>query len=202
MSRADIRFLNEKIYIGGVWSYARSGSTLDVANPATDNLLGKVPNAGRAEAEQAVEAAREALPEWASRTSKQRADALMQEHQEDLARPMTLEQGKPLAEARGEIAYGASFLRRFPEEARRTYGGTIPGHERDKRILTVGQPVGVVAAITPWNFPNTMIARKMAPVLAAGCTLVCNRRNKHPFRRLRWSSFARWRGYRLACLIS
>lgn len=150
----------------------------DVFNPSTGELIATLPNMGRAHAARAIDAACVAQKEWAKRTGKERAAImrrlhdLMVAHADDLATILTMEMGKPLAEARGEILYGASYVEWFGEEAKRAYGDTIPGHQRDKRILVVKQPVGVVAAITPWNFPNAMLARKLAPALAAGCAMV------------------------------
>ena len=151
----------------------------DVSDPATGALLARLPDCGVAETRAAIEAARLAQVEWARRTGKERAVVLrrlhdlMTEHIDDLALILTREMGKPIAEARGEVRYGAAYFEWFAEEAKRIYGDTIPGHERDKRIIVLRQPVGVVAAITPWNFPNAMLARKIAPALAAGCAVVC-----------------------------
>lgn len=183
----SVPFLKNLGYVDGSWVPADAGQSCEVADPASGEILGTVPNMGRAETARAVLAAQKAQPSWAAHSAEERADILMTlyylllENQEDLARLMTLEQGKPLAEARGEINYGASFIRWFAEQARRIYGDTIPGHQRDKRIMTLRQPIGVVAAITPWNFPNAMIARKMAPALAAGCTFVCKPALQTPY---------------------
>src|SRR6202042_1434579 len=153
----------------------------------TGRRLGTVPNMGAAETRRAIEAASAALPAWAKKTAQERAVILrrwyelMLANQEDLARIMTAEQGKPLAEARGEIAYAAAFIEWFGEEGKRLYGDIIPGHQADKRILVLRQPIGVVAAITPWNFPAAMIARKVAPALAAGCTFVCKPATQTPY---------------------
>jgi len=174
----DSSLLRTRARIGGEWRDAAGGGTVPVTNPATGALLGTVPDGGAADARAAIEAANAALPAWRARTAKDRAvllrrlHDLLMAHQEDLARIMTAEQGKPLAEARGEIAYSAGFIEWFGEEAKRVYGDVIPGHARDRRIVVVKQPVGVVAAITPWNFPSAMIARKLGPALAAGCTVV------------------------------
>ena len=166
-------------YVAGTWlDRVDSGKTFEVRNPATAEVLAVLPDMGVAEAKQAIAAAQSAQAEWAKKTGKARAAVLrkmfelMMQHQDDLAAIMTAEQGKPLAEAKGEIAYGASYVEWFGEEAKRTYGDTIPGHQEDKRIVVIKQPVGVVATITPWNFPNSMLARKMAPALAAGCAVV------------------------------
>ena len=160
------------------WTHPRDGKTFEVTNPSTGEVLAVLPNMGVAEARRAIAAAETAQIEWAKKTGKARAAVLrklydlMMAHQDDLAAIMTAEQGKPLAEAKGEIAYGAAYVEWFGEEAKRVYGDTIPGHQEDKRIIVLKQPVGVVATITPWNFPNAMLARKVAPALAAGCAVV------------------------------
>jgi len=170
--------LRESAYINGEWVQAQSGKVFSVSNPANGESLAVVPDMGAQDTALAIEAAEAAWPEWRARTAKDRGNVLrrwfdlVMLHQEDLARLMTAEQGKPLAEARGEVAYGASFIEWFAEEAKRAYGDVIPGHGRDKRIVVIKQPVGVVAAITPWNFPVAMITRKVAPALAAGCPVV------------------------------
>ena len=170
--------LRESAYINGHWVPARSGHRLSVTNPANGKCLAMVPDMDAGDTQDAIRAAEAAWPEWRSRPAKERAGVLrrwfdlVMEHQEDLARLMTAEQGKPIAEARGEVGYGASFIEWFAEEAKRAYGDVIPGHGRDKRILVIKQPIGVVAAITPWNFPVAMITRKVAPALAAGCPVV------------------------------
>ncbi|WP_342078394.1 NAD-dependent succinate-semialdehyde dehydrogenase [Yoonia sp. SS1-5] len=176
LSRADL--VCDTAYIGGAWIAAQSGKTFDVTNPARGDVIATVPDLGRSEVAAAIDAAQTAQKPWAARAAKERAQILrkwfdlLMAHQEDLAIIMTAEQGKPLAEARGEIAYGASFVEWFGEEAKRIYGETIPGHMADKRITVIKQPIGVAAGITPWNFPNAMIARKVAPALAAGCAFV------------------------------
>ena len=166
-------------YCGGEWvETAESGERFQVTNPSTGDVLAVLPNFGVAEARRAIAAASEAQTAWAARTGKERAAVLRKLHElmvanaDDLAAIMTAEQGKPLAEAKGEILYGASYVEWFGEEAKRVYGDTIPGHQPDKRIIVIKQPVGVVATITPWNFPNAMLARKMAPALAVGCAVV------------------------------
>lgn len=170
--------LRESAYINGEWVQAQSGKVFSVSNPANGESLAIVPDMGAQDTALAIQAAEAAWPEWRARTAKDRGKVLrrwfdlVMLHQEDLARLMTAEQGKPLAEARGEVAYGASFIEWFAEEAKRAYGDVIPGHGRDKRIVVIKQPVGVVAAITPWNFPVAMITRKVAPALAAGCPVV------------------------------
>ena len=176
LSRPDL--LRTQAYLDGEWCSADSGETARVTNPATREQLGTVPMMGAAETRRAIEAARVAQKAWAARTAKERSMVLrrwfdlMMAHQEDLAQILTAEQGKPLAEARGEIAYGAAFIEWFAEEAKRIYGETIPQHAADKRIVVIKQPIGVTAAITPWNFPNAMITRKAGPALAAGCAMV------------------------------
>ena len=183
----DPTLFRQQCYINGQWLNADNGAVLSVSNPATGQPLGSVPNMGAAEAERAIAAAQAALAGWRAQTAKQRSQILrrwfdlMTEAQEDLAALLTLEQGKPLAEARGEIAYGASYIEWYAEEAKRIYGDTIPGPAPDKRILVLKQPVGVCAAITPWNFPNAMITRKAAPALAAGCTFVVRPASQTPF---------------------
>jgi succinate-semialdehyde dehydrogenase/glutarate-semialdehyde dehydrogenase len=175
----DAALLTDKALIGADWlSDSADGSRFDVTNPANGEILVSLPNLGPVEYERAVETAAAAQKEWAAKTGKHRAALLKRWHTlwveaaDDLAAILTAEQGKPLAEAKGEILYGAAYLEWFAEEAKRVYGDTIPGHAEDIRILVLKQPVGVVAAITPWNFPNAMIARKVAPALAAGCAMV------------------------------
>ena len=174
-------------YIDGSWVAADSGEQIQVVNPATGQPMGDVPRLGRAETERAIEAAHAALPAWKGLTAQERADILMKWHdlmlepQDDLAMIMTFEQGKPLKEAAGEIAYAASFLRWFAEEARRIYGETIPAAKPNQRLLVTKQPVGVVGAITPWNFPSAMITRKAGAALAAGCTIVIKPASQTPF---------------------
>ena len=177
----------QQAFIDGHWCEAEQGGRTEIRNPATAERLGSVPNMGAAETRRAIEAARAAQPAWRRRTAKERAAILrkwhdlMLQHQEDLARIMTAEQGKPLAEARGEIAYAASFIEWFAEEGKRVYGDIIPGHQPDKRILVQKEPIGVTAAITPWNFPSAMITRKAGPALAAGCAMVLKPAPQTPF---------------------
>ena len=196
----DPALLRTQCYINGQWLDADSGRTIAVSNPATGETIGSVPDMGAAEAERAVAAAQAALPAWRALTAKQRSQILrrwfdlMMEAQEDLATLLTLEQGKPLAEARGEIAYGASYIEWYAEEAKRVYGDTIPGPAPDKRILVLKQPVGVCAAITPWNFPNAMITRKAAPALAAGCTFIVRPASQTPFSALALAALAEQAG--------
>ena len=187
MKLNDPSLLRQQCYVDGAWCNADSGETVAVTNPATGEVLGTVPKMGAGETRRAIEAAERAWPAWRSKTAKERAVVLrrwhdlMMENQEDLAVLMTAEQGKPLAESRGEIVYGASFIDWFAEEGRRVYGDTIPQHQADKRILAIKQPVGVCAAITPWNFPNAMITRKAGPALAAGCPMVLKPASATPF---------------------
>jgi succinate-semialdehyde dehydrogenase/glutarate-semialdehyde dehydrogenase len=183
---SDQSLLKTRAYINGEWVDADSGATVPVTNPANGEVIAEVAKCSTAETRRAIEAAEAAFPEWRKRTAKERAACLrkwfnlMMEAQEDLALIMTLEQGKPLAESRGEIAYGANYIEWFAEEAKRMYGDTIPQPSNDKRIVCIKQPVGVVACITPWNFPNAMLTRKIAPALAAGCTVVCKPANATP----------------------
>jgi succinate-semialdehyde dehydrogenase / glutarate-semialdehyde dehydrogenase len=192
----DPTLLRELCFIDGGWSAADNGATLDVTNPATSKKLGSIPHMGAAETRRAIAAAAAALPAWRARTAKERAIImrrwfdLMIENQADLATLMTAEQGKPLAESKTEILYAASFIEWFGEEAKRLYGDIIPGHQADKRIMVLRQPVGVVAAITPWNFPSAMITRKAGPALAAGCTLVCKPATQTPYSALALAELA------------
>jgi len=187
MKLQDPRLFRELGFIDGNWVGADGGGTLPVHNPATNRQLGTIPHMGTAETRRAIDAAAAALPAWAARTAKERANVLrkwfdlMLANQDDLAVLMTAEQGKPLAESKGEIAYSASFIEWFAEEAKRVYGDIIPGHNADKRIMVLRQPVGVVAAITPWNFPSAMITRQAGPALAAGCTMVCKPATQTPY---------------------
>ncbi len=187
VSLKDPKLFREQCYIDGGWVDADSRNTIPVNNPATGEVLGSVPRMGGQEARRAVEAAERAWPAWRAKTAKERAVILrkwfdlMMASQEDLAQILTAEQGKPLAEARGEIAYGASFIEWFAEEGKRAYGDMIPSHQADKRILVMKQPIGVCALITPWNFPNAMITRKAGPALAAGCTVVIKPASQTPY---------------------
>ena len=186
MKLADQSLLKTQAYIDGQWVDADSGKTLEVLNPATGKVIAEIAKCGTAETRRAIEAANLALDGWRRTPAKARASILrkwfnlMMAAQEDLAQILTAEQGKPLAEARGEIAYGASYIEWFAEEGKRVYGDTIPGPSPDRRIIVIKQPVGVVACITPWNFPNAMLTRKIAPALAAGCTVVCKPANETP----------------------
>ncbi len=179
-------FLRGGAFIGGQWSQAEDRTEFPVVNPATGEEIARVANCGRQETAQAIGAAVRAQREWSALPAKKRAGVLRAWHdllianQEPLARLLTAEQGKPLAEARGEIAYGASYIEWFAEEAKRINGDVIPAPSGDKRAICLKQPVGVVACITPWNFPNAMLARKIAPALAAGCAVVCKPANETP----------------------
>ena len=181
----DKSLLRQACYINGKW--VTSPKTIDVTNPATGAVIGTIPNLGKAETAEAIAGAEKAQKAWAATPAKQRGQILrkwfelMMANQEDLARIMTAEQGKPLTESRGEVAYGASFIEFFAEEARRIYGETIPSPWPNSRIVVIRQPVGVVAAITPWNFPNAMITRKAGPALAAGCTMVIKPASQTPY---------------------
>ena len=183
----DPSLFREQAFVGGRWESSPTGKVKQVVNPANGQLVGSVPNLGAAETRRAIEAADKALPHWRARTAKERAQILrkwfelMMANQEDLAMLMTIEQGKPLVESRGEIAYAASFVEWFAEEGKRAYGDVIPSHGRDKRIVVIKQPIGVTAAITPWNFPAAMITRKVGPALAAGCTMVVKPSELTPF---------------------
>jgi len=174
----DPTLLCTQAFVAGDWVGADDGTTFAVSNPARGDVICTVPDLGRVETARAIAAANVAMKEWAARTGKERAvvlrkwSDLMTANQDDLGKILTAEMGKPLVEAKGEVAYGASYIEWFGEEAKRVYGETIPGHQRDKRITVIKQPIGVVGSITPWNFPNAMIARKMAPALAAGCGFV------------------------------
>ena len=181
----DPKLFRTQCYIDGEWT--GNGKTQPVVNPATGAVLGTVPKLGGEEARRAVDAAERAWPAWRAKTAKERAVILrkwyelMMANQEDLAQILTAEQGKPLTEARGEIAYGASFIEWFAEEGKRAYGDIIPQHQADKRVLAIKQPIGVSALITPWNFPNAMITRKAGPALAAGCTVVIKPAGQTPY---------------------
>jgi succinate-semialdehyde dehydrogenase/glutarate-semialdehyde dehydrogenase len=187
MQLRDTNLFRQQCLVAGSWIDADNGATSTIANPATGEVLGGVPELGAAETRRAIEAAHAAMTGWRALTAQTRAIILRRwfnlllQHQEDLAVLMTLEQGKPLAEARGEIAYTASFIEWFAEEGKRIYGDTIPAHQPDKRILVLKEPVGVCAAITPWNFPAAMIARKAGAALAAGCGMVVKPAPQTPF---------------------
>jgi succinate-semialdehyde dehydrogenase/glutarate-semialdehyde dehydrogenase len=190
------RFLKQQCYIDGQWCDADSGGTVEVTDPGTGQVLGTVPNMGQAETERAIDAAEAALPAWRARTAADRAKILrkffdlMIANQDALGELLTREQGKPLAEAKGEIAYSASFIEWFAEEGKRAYGDVVPSHAADRRIVVLKQPIGVVAAITPWNFPSAMIGRKIGPALAAGCTVVLKPASATPFSALALAQIA------------
>jgi succinate-semialdehyde dehydrogenase / glutarate-semialdehyde dehydrogenase len=190
----DKTLLKEQCYIDGKW--VSGAATINVTNPVNEMIIGTVPKLGKVETTQAIEAAERAQKSWAKKSAKERSIILrkwfnlMMENQEDLAQIMTAEQGKPLAESRGEVGYGASFIEFFAEEAKRVYGETIPSPWPNSRIVVVKQPIGVVAAITPWNFPNAMITRKAGPALAAGCTFVCKPAAETPFSALALAELA------------
>jgi succinate-semialdehyde dehydrogenase/glutarate-semialdehyde dehydrogenase len=196
MKLRDKELLRTQAFIGGKWADAASRATQAVMNPATGKPIGTVPDMGAAETRHAIEAAQRAFPAWAALAARERAAILrrwyelLMANQEDLATLMTAEQGKPLSESRGEIAYGASFIEWFAEEGKRLYGDVIPGHQADKRNIVLRQPVGVVAAITPWNFPLAMITRKAGPALAAGCTFVCKPAHQTPYSALAAAALA------------
>lgn len=186
MTLEDKNLFRQQVWVNGQWTDARSGQTITVSNPADGGTLGSVPSVSEAEVRDAIDAADRALPAWRRLTAKERSEALnrwyrlMMEHQDDLAVILTSEQGKPLAEAKGEIAYAAAFVQWFAEEAKRVYGDTIPAGGPHQRIIVIRQPVGVCAAITPWNFPAAMITRKAAPALATGCTIVVKPASQTP----------------------
>ena len=187
MNLKDPSLFRQAALVGETWIEADPKNAIEVNNPATGEIIGRVPKLGAADTRTAIEAAARVQKEWAARTAKERSAVLrrwfelMIENKDDLGRILTMEQGKPLAEATGEIVYGASFIEWFAEEARRVYGDLVPGHQKDKRILVMKQPIGVVAAITPWNFPNAMITRKAGPAFAAGCAMVLKPAAQTPF---------------------
>lgn len=197
---SDPSLFREQCYIDGQWCDADDGGTFTVDNPATEETLGTAPRMGEAETRRAIDAAHAAFPAWRDKTAAERAGLLetwhdlMMEHQDDLGLLMTLEQGKPLAEAKGEIAYAASFLKWFAEEARRAYGDTIPAPKPGQRIVVIKQPIGVTAAITPWNFPSSMITRKAGAALAAGCTMVVKPASATPYSALAQAELAQRAG--------
>ncbi|PNE03164.1 succinate-semialdehyde dehydrogenase [Alcanivorax sp. MD8A] len=197
---SDPSLFREQCYIDGQWCDADDGGTFTVDNPATEETLGTAPRMGEAETRRAIDAAHAAFPAWRDKTAAERAGLLetwhdlMMEHQDDLGQLMTLEQGKPLAEAKGEIAYAASFLKWFAEEARRAYGDTIPAPKPGQRIVVIKQPIGVTAAITPWNFPSSMITRKAGAALAAGCTMVVKPASATPYSALALAELAQRAG--------
>src|SRR5664280_2469729 len=192
----DQTLFRQQCYINGCWSNAVNGGTMPVNNPATGEIIGTVPRMGTVETRTAIEAANGAYPAWRARTAAERSVLLrrwyelMIENQEDLATLMTAEQGKPMAESRGEIVYAASFIEWFAEEGKRLYGDTIPTYQNDKRLIVIKEPIGVCTAITPWNFPAAMITRKAGPALAAGCTMVVKPASATPFSALALAELA------------
>jgi succinate-semialdehyde dehydrogenase / glutarate-semialdehyde dehydrogenase len=192
----DPELFREACFVDGIWLAPAGGPTIAVDDPASGDVIGNVPRLGRAETRRAIEAAAAAFPPWRRAPAKERSSLvrrwaeLVVANQEDLATLMTLEQGKPLAESRGEVVYGAAFLEWFAEEGRRTYGDTIPSHAQDKRIVVLKEPIGVVGCITPWNFPIAMITRKAGPALAAGCTVVIKPASQTPFSALALATLA------------
>ena len=201
MEIKDSKFYRDKCYINGEWVNADSGETISVNNPANLKEIGTVPKCGTSETRNAIEAANNAWPEWRAKSARQRSEILrkwfdlMIENKEELAQIMTVEQGKPINESRGEIGYGASFVEWFSEEAKRVYGDTIPDPMTDRRIVVLKQPVGVVASITPWNFPNAMITRKCAPALAVGCPVVIKPASQTPYSALALAVLAEEAGF-------
>ena len=196
LSLKDSSLFRQQAYVDGTWCDADNGKSFEVNNPATGEILGSVPEMGAAETRRAIAAANRAWREWRRKTAKERAlilrkwSDLMLANTEDLAAIMTAEQGKPLTESKGEIAYAASFIEWFGEEGKRIYGDTIPSPATDKRIVVIKQPVGVCCAITPWNFPAAMITRKAGPALAAGCTMVLKPAESTPFSALALAELA------------
>jgi len=193
--------LRDKSFVNGAWMSSENKSTFEVTNPFDNSIIANVASLGSLETKNAINCANEAFKTWSKTTAEERSRLLKKlyqlqmDHVEDLAQILTLEQGKPLNESRGEIKYGASFIEWFAEEAKRTYGDTIPSHGVDKRIITIKQPVGVVAAITPWNFPNAMITRKIAPALAAGCTVVIKPAHQTPLSALALAALVEKAGF-------
>ena len=192
----DPSLFRQQCYINGHWVDADSGETINVTNPATGEIIGTIPKMGTSETRRAIEAANAAYPAWRAKTAGERATILRRwhelllENQEDLAILMTAEQGKPLAESKGEIVYAASFIEWFAEEGKRIYGDTIPPHQRDKRIVVLKEPIGVCAAVTPWNFPSAMITRKAGPALAVGCPMVVKPATQTPYSALALAELA------------
>src|SRR5687768_2021434 len=192
----DAKLFRDRAYIDGAWVEADSRARFEVDNPADGAIIGSVPNMGTAEARRAIEAAEAALPAWRALPAKERSKILRRWYDliianaDDLALLLTTEQGKPLAEAKGEVLYGASFVEWFAEEAKRVYGDVIPSPTNDRRLIVIKQPIGVVAAITPWNFPTAMITRKVAPGLAVGCTFVVKPAEQTPFSALALAELA------------
>jgi succinate-semialdehyde dehydrogenase / glutarate-semialdehyde dehydrogenase len=197
----NFKLFRDKCFVNGEWISSISGDTISVNNPATLENIGTVPKCGREETKKAIEAANQAWPEWKSKSARERSNILKKwfdliiENKEELAQIMTIEQGKPINESRGEIVYGASFIEWFAEEAKRVYGDTIPDPLTDRRIIVIKQPVGVVASITPWNFPSAMITRKCAPALAVGCPVVIKPASQTPYSALALAALAEEAGF-------
>ena len=193
--------IKQACFINGQWRTAKSGATIAVTNPFDGAVIGHVPNAGRDETAEAIAAAHAALPAWRAATAAERSTLLnkladlMMQHQDALGRLLTLEQGKSLAEAKGEVGFGAAYVRWFAEEAKRVYGDIIPAPWKGRKILVTKEPVGVVGAITPWNFPNSMIARKLGAAMAAGCTMVIKPASQTPFSALAMADLAAQAGF-------
>jgi succinate-semialdehyde dehydrogenase/glutarate-semialdehyde dehydrogenase len=196
MTIKDKSLFRQQCYIGGQWVDADDKGVIPVTNPADGSKLGTVPKVGAADVRRAIAAAEEALPAWRAKTARERSTILRRwfelcmQNQDDLATILTLEQGKALSEAKGEIAYGSAFIEWFAEEARRVYGDVIPANSSDRRIVVIKQPVGVVATITPWNFPNAMITRKVGAALAAGCTAISKPASETPYSALALAELA------------
>ena len=201
MDIKKLKLYRDKCYINGEWINANSKENISVNNPASLEEIGTVPKCGKDETILAIESAQKAFPEWKAKSARERSNILRKwfeliiKNQEELAQIMTIEQGKPIKEARGEITYGASFVEWFSEEAKRVYGDTIPDPMTDRRIIVLKQPVGVVAAITPWNFPSSMITRKCAPALAVGCPVVIKPASQTPFSALALAALAEEAGF-------
>ncbi len=201
MLKSSSRFMREANLIGGQWINAESGETLSVNNPATGAIIGTVPNAGAAETRRAVEAAQAAFASWRKTTANERSKLLrrlhdlIMENQTELAQLLTMEQGKSLAEAKGEVGSSAAYVLWFAEEARRIYGDVVPSPWADRRILVTKEPTGVIAAITPWNFPSSMLARKIGPALAAGCTTVVKPASQTPYSGIAWGVLCEEAGF-------
>ena len=201
MTIQNFKLFRDKCYINGEWVEANSKDTISVNNPATLKEIGTVPKCGKEETKNAIDAANAAWPQWKSTSARERSNILRKwfdliiANKEELAQIMTIEQGKPINESRGEIVYGASFIEWFAEEAKRVYGDTIPDPLTDRRIVVLKQPVGVVASITPWNFPNAMITRKCAPALAVGCPVVIKPASQTPYSALALAALAEEAGF-------
>lgn len=201
MTIQNFKLFRDKCYINGEWVEANSKDTISVNNPATLKEIGTVPKCGKEETKNAIDAANTAWPQWKSTSARERSNILRKwfdliiSNKEELSQIMTIEQGKPINESRGEIVYGASFIEWFAEEAKRVYGDTIPDPLTDRRIVVLKQPVGVVASITPWNFPNAMITRKCAPALAVGCPVVIKPASQTPYSALALAALAEEAGF-------